>query len=146
MRYPSAALILRSTNKWGPNGLGNNSVLVGAGLCFKVSEYISGWLEETFNKTTKGGLYSTVSITDYYTSNDFPSDLVGLIYEANPWTHIEGEGTLLQLECILADQPMLSNRIRLSNKKDKLGMTKIIIDYQTHSLDKLKTYYELQIV
>ncbi|WP_077296783.1 GMC oxidoreductase [Virgibacillus pantothenticus] len=141
----SAALVLRSNNKWWPNGIGNKYGLVGAGLCFKVSGYISGILptSQSINEinSNKGGLYSTVSITDYYIDDSCPTGLGGLIYEANPWDKKDRANNKIQLECILADQPMASNRILLSNKKNKFGIPEIIIDYSTHRLDKKRLTY-----
>lgn len=136
----SAALVLRSTNKWWPNGIGNKSGLVGSGLSFKVSEFVSGWVENHGYKsvdTPLKSLYSTASITDYYLDNECPSGLGGLIYESNPskeYSH-DGKSVFVQLECILGDQPLLTNKVRLSPKLDSFGTPRIILDYQTHELD-----------
>ncbi|MCP3774492.1 GMC family oxidoreductase [Paenibacillus sp. MZ04-78.2] len=145
----SAALVLRSTNQWWPDGVGNQSGLVGSGLSFKNSEYVSGWVEdhpyEKLNEPLKG-LYSTVSITDHYLDKECPSGLGGLIYEANPWSFdgCEGKGIYIQLECIIADQPMMSNKVRLSNDKEATGVPKIIIDYQTHEWDRRRLSYMIE--
>ncbi|WP_338553229.1 GMC family oxidoreductase [Paenibacillus sp. KS-LC4] len=142
----SSALVLRSVNDWWPNGVGNKSGLVGAGLSFKVSQYVSGWVENhpftQLNEPLKG-LYSTVSMTDHYIDRDCPSGLGGLIYEANPWTDYgnPGKGLYVQLECILADQPQHSNRVRLSDQKEATGVPKIMLDYTTHELDRARLDY-----
>ncbi|WP_372007297.1 GMC oxidoreductase [Paenibacillus chitinolyticus] len=145
----SAALVLRSTNKWWPDGVGNKSGLVGSGLSFKNSEYVSGWVDnhpyEQLNEPLKG-LYSTVSITDYYQDPHCHSGLGGLIYEANPWTYYghEGSGMYVQLECIIADQPMVTNKVRLSNDKEATGVPKIVLDYQTHEWDKRRLSFMIE--
>lgn len=143
----SSALVLRSVNNWWPDGVGNKSGLVGAGLSFKVSEYVSGWVEDhPFDKLHEPlkGLYSTVSVIDHYLDSKCPSGLGGLIYEANPWTDYgnPGKGLYVQLESILADQPQQSNRVRLSEQKEETtGVPRIIIDYTTHDLDKARLSY-----
>lgn len=145
----SAALVLRSANRWWPEGVGNQSGLVGAGLSFKVSEYISGWVIDhpypSLHEPLKG-LYSTVSITDYYLDSRIPSGMGGLIYEANPWSDYGDpkKGLYVQLECILADQPMETNRVRLSNEKEATGVPRIILDYQTHPLDRARLEFMIE--
>lgn len=141
----SAALVLRSTNRWWPLGVGNMG-LVGHGLCFKLSEYVFGWarackvsLDDDLREKNLQGLYSTVSITDYYLDSESPSGLGGLIYEANPWDPIpDRPEVLLRLECILADQPVIRNCVRLSNIQDELGLPRLLLDYRTHPLDEAR--------
>ncbi|HEU5375267.1 MAG TPA: GMC family oxidoreductase [Ktedonobacteraceae bacterium] len=144
----SAALVLRSTTKWWPDGVGNAG-LVGRGLCFKLSEYVAGWavastasaLDDAREQNLQG-LYSTMSLTDYYQDADCPAQLGGLIYEANPWEPIpQSPEVLLRMECILADQPMWHNQVRLSNIQDEYGLPRLILNYHTHPLDASRLAY-----
>jgi len=148
----SAALLLRSTSKFSPTGVGNDEDMVGRGLTFKVSEYIRGWTTRAPSSPDDDdmerhlrGLYSTMALTDHYIDSDCPSGLGGLICETNPWTPIpDRQAVLLRLECILADQPMARNRVRLAKKTGEFGLPGLILDYRTHPLDRSRLAYLLQ--
>ena len=77
----SAALLLRSTSKHSPAGLGNRTDMVGRGLCLRACQYVSGVLDGP--RRTHSGRYSSISFTDYYLDPSSPSGMGGLIIEAN---------------------------------------------------------------
>lgn len=139
----SAALLLRSVQRAAPNGIGNATGMVGRGICFKISGYVSGTI--TMNRLpshSTGGPFSTVAMTDHYLDSDAPSGLGGLIYEASPADRAAGEGQVpLRVHFLAADQPMRSNAVRLANSRDRLGLPNIILEYCTHPLDKRRLGY-----
>lgn len=134
----SAALLLRSADRYTPDGLGNSSDLVGRGLCFKVSENVEGYLnEDDVPETSHRGPFSTVAFTDYYQASDIPSGLGGLIYENRPEVNgpMREAGRIIRVECLLADQPVRENRVRLSDQVGPIGFPYLVLDYQTHPRD-----------
>lgn len=140
----SAALLLRSADRYTPTGLGNSSGLVGRGLCFKVSENVEGYLADVdVPPSTHRGPFSTVAFTDAYLAEDAPSGLGGLIYENRP--EIEGPmreaGRIIRVECLLADQPVQGNQVRLSNELGPVGMPYVVLDYRTHPRDGARLEY-----
>jgi choline dehydrogenase-like flavoprotein len=152
----SAALLLRSTDEFSPSGIGNEYDMVGRGLCFKLSEYVVGYLQQDKQLSTRqnklnnnyrqGGPFSTVSITDYYISPDCPTGLGGLIYESKygfPYSLSSGE-SILRLECLMADQPAYRNRVHLSSEKDAWGVPRIVLDYQAHPRDMIRLEYMVE--
>ena len=143
----SSALLLRSADRHTPSGLGNSSDLVGRGLCFKVSENDEGYLTSgDVPESTHRGPFSTVSFTDHYVSPDAPAGLGGLIYENRP--EIEGSmreaGRIIRVECLLADQPVRENRVRLSSQTSPIGLPYLVLDYRTHPRDGARLEYMLE--
>ncbi|WOH63653.1 GMC oxidoreductase [Bradyrhizobium sp. BWA-3-5] len=139
----SAALLLRSAQHAAPNGIGNGTDMVGSGISFKISGYVSG--STTLDRVptqSVGGPFSTVAISDHYLDDEAPSGLGGLIYEASPTERAVRDGKIaLRLHFLAADQPMRSNAVRLANSRDRLGLPKIILEYWTHPLDKRRLGY-----
>jgi choline dehydrogenase-like flavoprotein len=139
----TAALLLRSRDKWSKQGIGNNSGMVGRGFCQKLSKYIIG-----VRKTKKKGLrtylgpFSTVAITDYYYDPKVPTGLGGLIYESRFNFPLNGDSeyATLRLECILADTPTLENRVFLQESEDPLTSS-IMMQYRTHPVDRVRLDY-----
>ena len=143
----SSALLLRSADRHAPSGLGNSSDLVGRGLCFKVSENVEGYLASgDVPESTHRGPFSTVSFTGHYVSRDAPSGMGGLIYENRP--EIEGPmreaGRIIRVECLLADQPVRENHVRLSDKISSIGLPYVVLDYRTHPRDGARLEYMLE--
>ncbi|MET4043672.1 choline dehydrogenase-like flavoprotein [Bradyrhizobium sp. RT6a] len=139
----SAALLLRSAQSMAPNGIGNATGMVGSGISFKISGYVSG--NTTLDRLparSPGGPFSTVAMSDHYLDDDAPSGLGGLIYEASPAEQAVCDGNIaLRLHFLAADQPMRENTVRLANSRDRLGLQKIILEYWTHPLDKRRLGY-----
>ncbi|MFI6173766.1 GMC oxidoreductase [Nocardia sp. NPDC051052] len=128
----TARLLLVSTEPWAPEGIGNSSGLVGAGLSFKLSCYLSG-RTDYLTESTFGGPHSTVAFSDYYLHPDVPGLLGGTIYQANP---VLGTDTSsLRLHVLAGDQPMERNRVRLVRARDEFGMPRVMMDYRTHPRD-----------
>ncbi|WP_018458204.1 FAD-dependent oxidoreductase [Bradyrhizobium sp. WSM4349] len=139
----SAALLLRSAQRAAPNGIGNASGMLGRGICFKVSGYVSGTVTiDRVPSHPPGGPFSTVAMTDHYLDAEAPSGLGGLIYEASPaQREVRGRNVTLRVHFLAADQPMRSNAVRLANSHDQLGLSNIILEYRTHPLDKRRLGY-----
>jgi paromamine 6'-oxidase/6'''-hydroxyneomycin C oxidase/2'-deamino-2'-hydroxyparomamine 6'-oxidase len=131
----SAALLLRSADDRSPLGLGNEHDMVGRGLCFKLSEWVDGWIDSA-EPNHNDGPFSTLTLTDHYLDPAAPSGLGGLIYEAR-YGHrfAEQRGLPVRIECILADQPARSNRAMLSRERDRHGLARIVMDYTPHPTD-----------
>lgn len=143
----SAALLLRSADRYTRLGVGNSSGLVGRGLCFKVSEVIEGYLTEAkVPETNHRGPFSTIAFTDYYVNSDVPSGLGGLIYENRPEIigPMREAGRVIRVECLLADQPVRENCIRLSNQKGPIGFPYVVLDYRTHPRDSVRLEYMVE--
>lgn len=143
----SAALLLRSGDRGAPSGLGNSSDLVGRGLCFKLSENVEGYLVGgDVPETNHRGPFSTIAFTDHYVSPDAPSGLGGLIYENRPEIDApmrEG-GRIIRVECLLADQPVRENRVRLSKDIGPIGLPYVVLDYRTHPRDGARLEYMVE--
>ncbi|WP_166307282.1 FAD-dependent oxidoreductase [Bradyrhizobium sp. 2S1] len=139
----SAALLLRSRQRAAPNGIGNASGMVGGGISFKISGYVSGSTRiDQLSTPPSGGPFSTVAISDHYLDDEVPSGLGGMIYEASGAQHTGHHGeTNVRLHFLAADQPMRNNAVRLAASRDRLGLEKIILDYSTHPLDKRRLGY-----
>ncbi|WP_316395633.1 GMC family oxidoreductase [Bradyrhizobium sp. 33ap4] len=139
----SAALLLRSAQRAAPNGIGNASGMVGSGISFKISGYVSGSTAiDAMPARPAGGPFSTVAISDHYLDEDAPSGLGGMIYEASRVERTDRDGKItLRLHFLAADQPMRNNAVRLATSLDRLGLPKIILDYWTHPLDKRRLGY-----
>lgn len=145
----SSAILLRSADSWSPSGLGNDYDLLGRGLCFKLSANVQGLIpSEIIGLNSKSGPryhgnngpYATVAFTDHYIDQEFPSGVGGLITEdrlSTPYS-MGQEYELARMECILADQPAMSNRVRLSRQKNEFGIPRVVIDYQTHPRDSAR--------
>ncbi|MCP2261252.1 Choline dehydrogenase [Streptoalloteichus tenebrarius] len=136
----SAALLLRSTSRLEPDGLGNGNGLVGRHLAMKNSVYVRGVVPRRLpGYTPLRHRYSSVCVLDYLTGEEFPDGVGGLIHEANPWepaAEREAErGTVLQVECLLGDRPQARNRVRLSRTRDRDGFPRIVLDYEPHPAD-----------
>lgn len=136
----SAALLLNSQCRWAPAGLGNRHDMVGRGLSFKVSRYVTGHVrfprERWEPSVSLAGPFSTVSFTDHYVTPGAPGGLGGLIYEASGLDRQVRSGQFeLRLHCLAADQPMRRNRVRLATRTDADGLARLVLDYRTHDTD-----------
>ncbi|WP_024934822.1 FAD-dependent oxidoreductase [Actinomadura welshii] len=136
----SAALLLRSGNRWSPDGLGNRYDMVGRGLCFKVSGYANATVPSARAPAgPTAGPFSTVAFTDHYLDDASPTGLGGVLYEASPEDRAPRAGRLpLRLHYHAADQPMWRNRVRLGREPTPLGVPKLIMDYATHPVDRAR--------
>lgn len=128
----TARLLLASSTRWAPNGMGNSSGLVGAGLSVKLSGYVSGRTASIIGPAT-GGPHSTVAFSDFYLHADVPGLLGGVIYQANQ-VH-GGDAGVLRLHVLAGDQPMEINRVRLTKTRDELGVPRVMLDYRIHPRD-----------
>ncbi|MFJ9370254.1 GMC oxidoreductase [Nocardia sp. NPDC101769] len=130
----TAALLLRSTSRHAPSGIGNDNDLVGRGLCFKASQYIRARLDAAQPQT---GRHSSIAISDYYLDDSCPTGLGGMIYDVGPTDPSDDQDRhLVRLECLLADQPLARNRVLLDPAStDSLGLPRIVMDYRPHKLD-----------
>lgn len=143
----SAALLLRSADQYTRLGLGNSSGLVGRGLCFKISEVVEGYLTDAMiPETNHRGPFSTITFTDHYVSSEAPSGLGGMIYENRP--EIGGPmreaGRVIRVECLLADQPVRENCVRLSSQNAPIGFPYVVLDYRTHPRDGARLEYMVE--
>lgn len=145
----SAALLLRSGDEWCAEGIGNEYGMVGRGLCFKMSEYATGYRRggglppEGNGAPPRQGPFSTVSLTDYYVAQECPTGLGGLIYESRygfPFA-ARGDENFLRLECLVADQPAWRNRVHLSADTDRWGLPHLVLDYLPHPRDLARLDY-----
>jgi choline dehydrogenase-like flavoprotein len=130
----SAAVLLRSGDRWEPSGIGNRYDMVGRGLCMKLSRYCLGVPRDFKNLVPYHGPFSTFAISDYYVDPACPEGMGGMIYE-NHIAEFERRGEML-LEVLLADCPRRRNRVRLSTATCELGMPRVVIDYETSSSDE----------
>lgn len=151
----SAALLLRSTDAQSPHGIGNDNDMVGRGLCFKMSGYVLGYrrtaspaipAQRTGERLTQPGPFSTVTITDYYTADDAPGGLGGLIFESHPETalRLRPDEQIIQLECLAPDQPRADNRVTLGRGVDRFGLPDVVMDYSQHPRDQARLEYILR--
>ncbi|MBK7579789.1 MAG: GMC family oxidoreductase [Myxococcales bacterium] len=132
----SAALLLRSADDLSPSGLGNDTDMVGRGLCFKISEWVDGFVDAGPDAANNDGPFSTFALTDHYLDAAAPSGLGGLIYEASFGHRFSlHRGLPVRVECILADHPARDNRVLLSRDLDAHGLPRIIMDYTPHPTD-----------
>ncbi|MFJ2768856.1 FAD-dependent oxidoreductase [Streptomyces sp. NPDC087300] len=136
----SAALLLRSADRREPDGMGNSSGQVGRHLAMKNSVYVRGRVRERIvAHQPLRHRYSSVCVLDHLRGEEFPGQVGGIIYEANPWEDPEadrpGAGSLLQLECLLGDRPQARNMVRLAKSRDRDGLVRIVMDYRQHPLD-----------
>jgi paromamine 6'-oxidase/6'''-hydroxyneomycin C oxidase/2'-deamino-2'-hydroxyparomamine 6'-oxidase len=139
----SAALLLRSANTFHAQGLANGRGLVGAGLSFKASAYVTGALPGKRTPPREGnGPHSTVAFMDHYEHAACPTGLGGVIYDARP-AHPRrvARETVLRLHCLLGDHPMRSNRVRLANRRNTIGLEYLHIDYRVHPVDRRRLAY-----
>lgn len=139
----SAGLLLRSADRFDPSGIGNQHDVVGRGLCFKISDWVCGYLD---GRAAEGsthpnrGPFSTVSITDHYVDGSAPGGLGGLVYEA-AYGHRYGLSeteSVLRVEAILADQPAWENRVRLAPTRDERDVSDLVLDYTPHPRDRAR--------
>ncbi|MGW1765106.1 FAD-dependent oxidoreductase [Streptomyces sp. NPDC002073] len=128
----TARLLLASSTRWAPNGLGNSSGLLGAGLSVKLSGYVGGQVDGVTGPAP-GGPHSTVAFTDYYLHTDVPGMLGGIIYQANPV--FGGDAGSLRLHVLAGDQPMERNRVVLARTRDEFGVPRVVMDYRIHPRD-----------
>lgn len=138
----SAAILLRSQDRWSPAGIGNDHDLVGRGLCFKLNEYVMGYHPGKSGEAPLGP-FSTVALLDHYLDDDCPGGMGGLIYEAQHGFRyaLRRDPGVLRLECLLADQPLWHNRITLTPELDDLGLSRLALDYQPHPRDLARLEY-----
>ncbi|MFV2085448.1 FAD-dependent oxidoreductase [Micromonospora sp. LOL_021] len=145
----SAALLLRSTDKQSPHGLGNDHDMVGRGLCFKMSGYVLGYRRADppatppDNRPAGPGPFSSAAITDYYTADDAPGGFGGLIIESGPEqaVRMRPDEQILRLECLVPDQPSLDNRVSLGRGVDRFGLPDVVMDYSPHPRDRARLEY-----
>jgi paromamine 6'-oxidase/6'''-hydroxyneomycin C oxidase/2'-deamino-2'-hydroxyparomamine 6'-oxidase len=138
----SAAILLRSACRQAPRGLGNHGDMLGRGLSFKVSKYLSGTVQYLKQAARPGGPHSTVSFTDHYLDPAAPTGLGGLIYEASPQDRtVRGRRVRLRLHCLAADQPMPANRVLLGPGTAANGAPGLVMDYRTHRVDAARLKY-----
>lgn len=137
----TAAILLNSSSRHSPDGIGNNTGMVGRGLCLRACEYVSGELEEEGRDDS--GRYSSVSFTDLYLDHNAPAGMGGIIIEANRAAHHRTTSTrrVLRVESLVADQPMKRNRVRLSKSHDRFGIPHVVLDYLIHPLDRQRLDY-----
>jgi choline dehydrogenase-like flavoprotein len=146
----SAALLLRSCDSWSPTGIGNEHDMVGRGLCFKLNEYVSGFVNSASGNepaVRRGGPFSTLTVLDHYQDDDCPTGLGGLIYESQHgfrYAMRRGAGEVLRVECMLPDQPSRENRIHLARETDARGLPHIVIDYRAHPRDGARLEYMVE--
>jgi choline dehydrogenase-like flavoprotein len=148
----SAALLLRSADERSPSGMGNEFDMVGRGLCFKMSGYLNayqrnpGSAADQNGRPTAPGPFSTVAITDFYVDDDAPGGLGGLIYESRPeetlW--LGPDERILQLECLVPDEPRPDNRVMLGRGVDRFGLPDVVMDYSQHPRDLARLEYLLR--
>jgi paromamine 6'-oxidase/6'''-hydroxyneomycin C oxidase/2'-deamino-2'-hydroxyparomamine 6'-oxidase len=141
----SAALLLRSQDRWSPTGLGNERDLVGRGLCFKLNEYVVGYDPDHSGEAPLGP-FSTLAILDHYLDDDCPGGMGGLIYEAQYGFRYapRRDAGAMRLECLLADQPLWHNRVHLTEETDALGLPRLALDYQSHPRDLARLEYMVE--
>lgn len=139
----SSALLLRSRSRWSPAGLGNRHDVVGRGLCFKASGYVSGTVPAPARGPHRsGGPFSTVAFSDHYLADACPGGLGGILYEASPAERDPRDGRMpLRVHFLAADQPMWRNRVRLSKQRNGLGARKLVMEYETHPWDAARLNY-----
>lgn len=147
----SAALLLRSRDERRPTGMGNRHDMVGRGLCFKLNEFVTGYVGPDLaggSVGTPGGLgpFSTVSFTDFYGSADCPTGVGGLIYENQHAFRyaMRSDESILRLECLLADQPARTNKVALADTTDANGLRHVVLDYQAHPRDLARLEYMVE--
>ncbi len=121
-----------------------NPALLGRGLCMKAACYIDGYASTPPSPLPRDdpwaggqGPFSTIACTDFYRTPAAPTGLGGLIHEArNGWTQGASAGEdMTRLECIVADTPVVENRVRLAPVTDRHGVPLVAIDYRTHPRD-----------
>lgn len=134
----SAALMLRSKSKHAPQGVGNESGLVGRGLSFKISGYSVGYMDPAnvdFDLwTAHRGPHATVFTDDFYEHRDVPCGLGGLIYDANFVMPHKNAG-LLRLHYIAGEEPWSHNRVVLDESIDRHGVPYIRFEYKNSDND-----------
>lgn len=134
----SAAIFLRSKTNFSPMGIGNNRDLVGRGLMFKISGYSTGYWNEYKSKpaltTPFRGVHSTLYSDEYYTHDEVPSGMGGLIYEANFSDSVDNIGNI-RLHYIAGEEPWSKNRIVLDSSADKHGIPYIKFIYENTLMD-----------
>jgi paromamine 6'-oxidase/6'''-hydroxyneomycin C oxidase/2'-deamino-2'-hydroxyparomamine 6'-oxidase len=138
----SAALLLRSHSRRSPAGLGNRHGMVGRGLSFKVSGYVSAMVDDDEELVAKRyGPYSTVTLTDWYADPGCPSGLGGIVYDTQPDDAAEPATGKLRAHFLVADQPMWRNRVRLARRRNPLGLPYLALDYRAHPLDRARARF-----
>ena len=134
----SAALMLRSKSTHAPQGLGNETGLVGRGLSFKISGYSVGYMPraevDADTWTEHWGPHATVFTDDFYEHRDVPCGLGGLIYDANFVMPHKNEG-LLRLHYIAGEEPWSHNRIVLDESVDRHGVPYVRFEYKNSAND-----------
>jgi paromamine 6'-oxidase/6'''-hydroxyneomycin C oxidase/2'-deamino-2'-hydroxyparomamine 6'-oxidase len=148
----SAALLLRSSDRYHPNGLGNDHDMVGRGLCMKPTEYVvayrrgPGGVNAGLKRPAGPGPFSTMTIADYYVAPDAPGGLGGLICEAKDEAvfPMRPDEQTLRLECLVPDEPRLDNRVMLGRGHDAQGLADVVLEYQPSPRDRARLEYVLQ--
>ncbi|GLW05867.1 gluconate dehydrogenase [Microtetraspora sp. NBRC 13810] len=149
----SAALLLRSADTHSPHGLGNQFGLVGRGLCMKANEYVVAYRRSDRIELPLAGVgpnggvgpCSTVAIADYYTADDAPGGIGGMIFESAEDAHpLRGDEQTLRIDCIAPDEPRKSNRVLLAKKHDRFGLPEVALEYAPSARDQARREYLLQ--
>lgn len=101
----TCALLLRSTSRLHPHGLGNARNQVGKGIQFKLTGYATT-LDPALTSEDGPTLYSTTATTDYY--EQLPIDgCGGLIYESA----VPNEPHMARVHFVVAESPMIGNSV-----------------------------------
>ncbi len=148
----SAALLLRSSDRYHPAGLGNDHDMVGRGLCMKPTEYVvayrrgPGGIDTRPYRPAGPGPFSTMAIADYYMADDAPGGLGGLICEAKDESvfPLRPDEQTLRLECLVPDEPRLANRVTLGRGRDAQGLADVVIEYAPSPRDRARLEYMVQ--
>jgi paromamine 6'-oxidase/6'''-hydroxyneomycin C oxidase/2'-deamino-2'-hydroxyparomamine 6'-oxidase len=132
----SAALMLRSKSRHAPDGIGNESGMVGRGLSFKISGYSVGHMDDVrlSEWTAHWGPHATIFTDDFYEHRDVPCGLGGLIYDANFVMPHKNAG-LLRLHYIAGEEPWSHNRVVLDESIDRHGVPYIRFEYKNSAND-----------
>lgn len=139
----SAALLLRSAQRWATTGLGNRHDMVGRGLSFKVSGSVSTTLPMPLNRGgSVNGPHSTVAFSDCYLDSRCPTGLGGQMYETTAEARAASRGRVsVTIHFVAGDQPMRRNRVMLVGDRDEFGVRRVGFDYTTHPVDVERLHY-----
>jgi len=154
--FENVRILLNSRNKNHPDGLGNSSQLLGRFLMCHPSVMVHGMFDEEMEnylgtnggqllcqdgydkQSDPGGAFGSSQWLIGYTVK--PNDLLGISMsrpdifgeELHEFMR-EGAHHLGSMVAIVEDQPMLENRIELSENTDKFGVPRAKVFYQTSS-------------
>lgn len=134
----SAALLLRSRNRWHSRGIGNDADLVGRGFSFKVSAYVTGtsaaWRSDPLIGAPYRGPHSTVALLDHYVDPDCPTGLGGVIYDAH-YAEPERNAGRLRLHVLAGEHPLRANRVAEAPERNAHGLNRLEFQYRSTAAD-----------